>query len=93
MRKSAHKNRVLQHDNAQEKSSEKLQKVTQKRNVHQDISDTLKSRLLKNTNIRHIGRVPEQIGRTLGQAAAVSFIFSAPKKVCARTRPKNVYYC
>lgn len=27
---------------AQEKSSEKLQKVTQKKNVHQDISDTLK---------------------------------------------------
>lgn len=34
---------------AQEKSYKKLHK---KKNVHQDISDTLKSRLLKNTNIR-----------------------------------------
>ncbi len=34
------------------RAGEKLQKVTQKKNVHQDISDTLKSRLLKNTNIR-----------------------------------------
>lgn len=34
---------------AQEKSYKKLHK---KKNVHQDISDTLKSGLLKNTNIR-----------------------------------------
>ncbi len=39
-----------------------------------------KRRLLKNTNIRHIGRVPEQIGRTPGQAAAVSGLSEAIKK-------------
>lgn len=74
---------------AQEKCCKKWHK---KENVHQDISDTLKSRLLKNTNIRglvleianaihHIGRVPGQIGRTPGQVAAVSFIFLAPKSI------------
>jgi len=47
---------------------------------HQDISDALKRELLKNTNIRHIGRVTEPIGRTPGQDAAVSFIFLAHKK-------------
>lgn len=71
-----------------------LRKLTQKRvyehdyahEEYQDILDTLKSRLLKNTNIRglvleianaihHIGRVPGQIGRTPGQAAAVSSFF------------------
>lgn len=63
--------------------------------MHQDILDTLKRVLLKNTNIRglywklliianvirHIGRVVEQIGRTPGQAAAVSFILLVLKKI------------
>lgn len=67
-----------------------MQKAAQKKNVHQDISDTLKSRILKNTNIRglywkmliianairHIGRVVEQISRTPGQAAAAFPFFS-----------------
>ena len=127
IRKSAHKKRVLQHDNAQEENSrksegkkeflntihawgekpwfsgqnwisghdtragEKLQKVTLKKNVHQDISDTLKSRLLKNTNIHHIGWVPEQIGRTPGQAAAVSFIFLVLKKILQIPHPLKEY--
>ena len=75
---------------AQEKSSEKLQKVTQKKNVHQDISDTLKSRLLKNTNVRGLYWIlldysPYRASggadrQDTGQAAAVSFIFLAPKK-------------
>lgn len=47
---------------------------------YSDISDTLKRGLLKNTNIRHIGRVVEQIGRTPGQAAA-AFPFFQPLKV------------
>lgn len=86
------------------RAGEKLQKVTQKKNVHQDISDTLKRGLLKNANIRglywklliianvirHIGRVVEQIGRTPGQAAAV-FPFFQPLKVSRDFRvPKKV---
>lgn len=83
------------------RAGEKLQKVTQKKNVHQDISDTIKRELLKNTNIRglywklliianvirHIGRVVEQIGKTPGKAAAVSFIFLVLKKILQIPQP------